>query len=728
MPTEPVPAPQGGASPSAEPPAAPALAGGELPSRLLEAVGQAVVAIDPERRVIFWNDAATRLYGWTRAEALGRPIADVIPPAKGWRDEVSKVRAVVEQGRAWAGDFWVQRKDGVAIPILSTNTPVYDDAGELIAWLAVSSDQTERALLMEQVEEDGRRMREAQRSAQLGSFEYDRLTGRESWSDELFRIMGMAPEMFASIDQVAHRVHPDDRALYAGFRAGFLAGQHVAPCTVRVIRDDESTRWAEIKASPRPEGSSVFSGTVLDVTDRMVAQAELVHRAHHDPLTNLPNRAMISELLERALDGQERTGVPMAVAFVDLDQFKVINDSLGHGVGDQILIAVADRLREFVAPDDVVGRFGGDEFIVLRAGCPDADGAIGFADRLRGALDVPVVADGNEFALVASVGVALSRPDDTPATVLRDADAAMYYAKERGRNRAEVFDEQLRRRTQDKLAMVRELRLAWEQDQFHLEYQPILSLATQAVVGFEALLRWDHPDRGEMGPNAFIPAAEESGLIVAIGDWVLTQAVTQLASWRGADPALGDLFVSINLSAKELANPGLLASVEAVLAGSDVPAERIRLEVTESAVMENVEHSVRTARAIRRLGVGLSIDDFGTGYSSLSYLKQLPVDTLKIDQSFVSGLGHDLQDRSIAEAIIALGQALGLEVLAEGVETAGQAATLAELGCQLAQGFLWSRPVRPEAAIGLVGDARRWRTAVPGPAARDPDGSDQSGL
>ncbi|MCU1351678.1 MAG: diguanylate cyclase/phosphodiesterase with sensor(S) [Acidimicrobiales bacterium] len=795
-----------------------------MQARLLQAVGQAVVAVDPGRRVIFWNDAATALYGWTASEALGASISTLLVPAAGWGATGNQVMEKMGRGRSWSGEFWINRKDGVAIPILATDTPVYSDAGDLVAWIGVSSDLTQRikdeetqarlsaivsssddaiigktldgtitswnaaaeslfgfrpvdvigrniteivpperipdveralqrvrgghpvgtleamrqqpgsasvvvslsmspvrsangevigastiardvteqARLMEQVEDDRRRMSDAQRSARLGSFEFDLATGGRSWSDEMFRILGLPITAAPPIETVLGCAHPDDRETFDIFRAEFEAGVPGAFCTIRVVRPGGTVRWAEIKASPLRKGSQVMGGTVLDVTDRVVAQEALEHRAHHDPLTDLPNRARLSQLLERALADQQQSGAPVAVAFLDLDHFKVINDSLGHNVGDEILIAVAGRLRHYVDEGDVVGRFGGDEFIVVRPGCVDTTAARCFAEQLRRSLEQPIVVGDREFTLVASVGVALSRPDDTPSTVLRDADTAMYHAKELGRNRAELFDERLRRRTEAKLTTALELRIAVEHDQLRVVYQPIVSLATQQVVGFEALLRWDHPERGELAPGSFVPTAEDTGLIVPIGHWVLSEALTQLAVWQAADPAANGLFVSVNLSAKELASPGLVASVAAALAASELPAHLVHLEITESAVMEDVEHSVRTVHALRALGLRLSIDDFGTGYSSLSYLKQLPVNTLKIDRSFVSGLDHDLQDRSIAQAIIALGNALGLEVLAEGVETRAQAETLVELGCHLGQGYLWSRPVPPDDAIVLA--------------------------
>ena len=674
----------------------------ELQSRLLQAVGQGVVAVDTHQRIIFWNRAATDMYGWTHAEAIGRPISDLIAPEDGWDDIASELVDEMLSGRAWSASFNVIRKDGAVVPVLSTNTPVYDEAGELLGWMGVSSDETERNALLARVEDDRRRMRDAQRSAQLGSFELDTATGARSWSDELFRILGMDSEDVPEPDDVAFHVHPDDRWTYGRFREAFVAPDpSKAICTVRIVRPDGSVRWVELKATPRREGSGVISGTVLDVTDRAVAHAELEHRAHHDPLTDLPNRSSMSELLEDMLEHVD-AGEHVALAFLDLDQFKVINDSLGHGVGDQILLAVADRLRESVEPGDVVGRFGGDEFIVLRRRCPGEAGALDFADGLRHALDAPIAAAGTEFALVASVGVALSRPGDVPATVLRDADAAMYHAKERGRNRAELFDEDLRRKIEEKLAMAIELRVAVDTGQLRLVYQPITSLATGAVVGFEALVRWDHPVRGELSPATFIPSAEETGLILEIGPWVLDAALTQLAAWRAAVPGADDLFISVNVSARELAHPNLVVATAAALAASGLPPDLVHLEITESTVMVDVDRSISTASALRALGLHLSIDDFGTGYSSLSYLKQLPVSTLKIDRSFVSGLGHHIQDRSIVEAIMALATALQLDVVAEGIETVAQAATLAELGCEFGQGYLWSRPVPPDEAIALV--------------------------
>jgi diguanylate cyclase (GGDEF)-like protein len=547
---------------------------------------------------------------------------------------------------------------------------------------------------------------DAQRSAQLGSFEVDVAAGEKSWSDELFHIVGIPSGEVPTDSQILESVHPDDQAQMAAFQRSIERAEP-GSCTLRIIRPDGEMRSIAIQCFVPNEGETVVSGTVLDVTERMRAEDRLAHRALHDPMTDLPNRILLSERLEQALVNQINTSEPVAVAFVDLDQFKLVNDRLGHAVGDQVLIAVANRLRAAADASDTVGRFGGDEFIVVRPRCPDLESALSFAEELRRSLEAPIAIDAQEFFLTASVGITVSQALDSTTSMQRDADTAMYAAKQRGGDRVSFFDDDLRAASQQRGELAVELRSALAEQQLRLVYQPIYRIDQQRTVGFEALLRWDQPDRGAVPPLDFIPIAEETGLIVPIGHWVLAEALAQLATWRAEGAVDDEIWVSVNVSARQLEERGFVDAVETAVTLSGLPPELVHLEITESVLMNNIGYSIRTVDALHALGLHISVDDFGTGYSSLSYLKQLPVDTLKIDKSFVSGLGRDLEDRSIAQAIIALASALNLQVLAEGVETNTQAHTLAELGCTLGQGFLWSVPVGPAEAVALCTRSRQ---------------------
>ncbi|MFN8183195.1 MAG: EAL domain-containing protein [Candidatus Nanopelagicales bacterium] len=429
------------------------------------------------------------------------------------------------------------------------------------------------------------------------------------------------------------------------------------------------------------------------------------HQALHDPLTGLPNRLLLTDRIEQALARSRRSGGEVTVMFLDLDLFKVVNDSLGHHAGDALLVDVAGRLRRAVRAGDTLARFGGDEFVIV---CDDVTAAeVGsLAARFAEALREPFSTHHTQASVSASIGVAVAGPDADAHTLLRDADAAMYRAKERGRNQVVLFHEAMHQQAEERLQDSMGLHRALENDEFRLLYQPILDTTTGRTVGLEALIRWEDPQRGELTPDAFIPAAEETGLILAIGDWVLEAALADLRRWRAELPAASDLWVAVNLSSRQLLDPRLVEHVARSMREAGVPPSAVHLEITETALMGDLDGVLKTLDALRALGLNLAIDDFGTGYSSLSYLKRLPVATLKIDRSFVDGLGgaDDQSDRPIVDAILKLASALQLEVIAEGVENQQQLRVLRDLGGRIAQGFLWSRP-RP------ADDIREWLSA-----------------
>ncbi|HKN92581.1 MAG TPA: EAL domain-containing protein, partial [Acidimicrobiia bacterium] len=392
---------------------------------------------------------------------------------------------------------------------------------------------------------------------------------------------------------------------------------------------------------------------------------DAVHQATHDPLTGLPNRSLVLDRLDQALFRSERTGGRVTVLFADLDRFKVVNDSFGHSVGDGVLLRISERLRAAVRPHDTVGRLAGDEFVVVCEDLADRE-ALDVAERIAAAVSEPILLGGRESVITASIGIAHADPGTRAEDMLRDSDVAMYGAKERGRSRIELFDAEMRRRMIDRLEMERALRAAIAAGDLHLDYQPIVSFDDWRVTAVEALVRWEHPERGAVAPAEFVPLAEESGLILPLGRWVLGEACRQLAVWRAAGRP--ELRVTVNLSARQFADPDLIAAVAEALARAGLPPDALWLEITESVLMEEVKATADTLLALKRLGVHLAVDDFGTGYSSLSYLKRFPVDLLKIDRSFIAGLGTDPEDGAIVLAIVSLAQALRLGVVAEGVE------------------------------------------------------------
>jgi diguanylate cyclase (GGDEF)-like protein len=433
------------------------------------------------------------------------------------------------------------------------------------------------------------------------------------------------------------------------------------------------------------------------------------HAAFHDSLTGLPNRAMFTELLKAEIESTNRRDPHMfAVLFLDLDRFKNINDSLGHTHGDLLLVAFAERLERTLRPVDTLARFGGDEFAILITGMTDATDAVRVAQRIQDELSEPFVLDKNSAFATASIGIALSSSGyDRPEDILRDADIAMYRAKENGKARYELFDHGMHARAVSRLQLESDLRQAIENKEFCVYYQPIVSLETGRLAGFEALVRWNHPRRGLVSPADFIPVAEETGLIVPIGQWVLNEACAQVRQWQIDSPSHRALSLSVNLSARQVAQPDLLEQIKEALATSKLNPHCLKLEITESVVMENAEAAVLMFKQLRSLGVQLSIDDFGTGYSSLSYLHRFPLNYLKIDRSFVMRLTTD-NDNAIVRTISTLARNLGMEVIAEGIETEEQYQQLKMLGCEYGQGFLFSRPVHNEGVQHLLTqDARR---------------------
>ena len=434
---------------------------------------------------------------------------------------------------------------------------------------------------------------------------------------------------------------------------------------------------------------------------RRQAEARLVHQAFHDALTGLPNRARFLDRLELALERGKRRGETVALLFVDLDRFKFVNDSLGHGAGDRLLVELGQRLRGCVRPTDTVARLGGDEFTLLLEGLPDGRAAERTASCIAAALDRPFPIDGHETAVTASIGIAAAGPGQTtPTNLLRDADVALYRAKEQGKARWTVFDQAMGAGMRERIALEVQLRRAVARGELRLAFQPLVELATGRIVGVEALVRWQHPLKGLIQPDAFIPLAEETGLILPIGRWVLEEACRQGRAWQ--ERHQGAPIVSVNLSACQFQQPDLVEDVAQALRASGLERGRLKLEITESAMMADPDAAIATLRRLKDLGVRIAIDDFGTGYSSLGRLRRFPVDLLKVDRAFVAGLGHEAEDAAIVRAVVGLARALGLGVVAEGVETGAQLAWLRELGCELGQGFYFGPPVPAEAIAALL--------------------------
>ncbi len=435
------------------------------------------------------------------------------------------------------------------------------------------------------------------------------------------------------------------------------------------------------------------------------------HAAFHDTLTNLPNRALLAENLKFVIErAKNQEDYQFAVLFLDLDRFKIVNDSLGHTIGDQLLMAMARRLESCIRDMDIVARLGGDEFAILLDGINNGSDATNMARRIQERLASPFNLSGHEVFTTTSIGIALSSTGyDHPENMLRDADTAMYRAKAQGKACYEVFDKGMHTHAVYLLKMENDLRRALDREEFCVYYQPIVSLESGQLSGFEALIRWQHPERGFVNPGDFIPLAEDTGLIVPIGQWILKRACQQLAKWQWQSPANRDLFMSVNLSSKQIAQPDLVNWIRDALEETNIEAKYLKLEITESAVMDNAEQAVRLLKRLQSLGVQLSIDDFGTGYSSLGYLHRFPVNTLKIDRSFVGRIGEAAENIEIVRTIVSLAENMGMEVVAEGVETLSQLTQLRKLNCQYGQGYLFSRPVDADSVTAWISRQPHWQ-------------------
>jgi diguanylate cyclase (GGDEF)-like protein/PAS domain S-box-containing protein len=445
---------------------------------------------------------------------------------------------------------------------------------------------------------------------------------------------------------------------------------------------------------------------IQDITDRKRAEERLLHEAFHDVLTGLPNRALFMDHLKLSVErGKRREDRLFAVLFLDLDRFKIINDSLGHMVGDQLLVGIARRLEICLRPGDTVARLGGDEFTVLLEDLSNVTEAIEVAERLQQALALPFNLNGHEVFTTVSIGIALSSTGyDRPEEVLRDADTAMYRAKVLGKARHEVFDKTMHAFAMNLLQMETDLRRAIERKEFVLHYQPIVALETGAISGFEALIRWHHPERGFVSPNEFINIAEETGLIIPIGQWVLEEACRQIREWQEQFPQYPPLQISVNLSSKQFINSNLIEQIRKVIEDTGIDPYSLKLELTESMVMENFDTAIEMLKQLRMLGIELSIDDFGTGYSSLSYLHRFPISTLKIDRSFVSCMNELNENAEIVRTIVMLARSLKMNVVAEGVETMDQLSQLAMLECEYGQGYFFSKPLDVNGAAKLLAE------------------------
>jgi diguanylate cyclase (GGDEF)-like protein/PAS domain S-box-containing protein len=562
--------------------------------------------------------------------------------------------------------------------------------------------QTESRLneAVEALRESEARLAKAQHLSRMGSWEYNLGTGAVTWSTGMFRIIGTQRQSgeTLTLESLYRHVHPDDLAVTKQAITDLIQTRTPFNLDFRLMCEtgQEIVVNSQAELELASDGTPLFiSGTLLDISDRKRAENEIQQLAYYDTLTTLPNRALLQDRINQATSQAARDGRTVAVMFLDLDRFKSVNDTMGHAIGDRLLKVVADRLSRCIRDSDTVARLGGDEFVIILNAINSADDVVCIAEKVQRILAKPVTLGDHEIYTTASIGIALFPLDGTDVnTLLKNADIAMYQAKEQGRNTFQFFSREMNVQALEHLMLETSLRRGLERDEFHLVYQPLLDLKDGRLVGMEALVRWQHPDLGLLLPGKFIPIAEETGMIIPLGDWVLAAACRQNRQWL--DEGLPPLRVAVNLSARQFAQSNLARRVADILTDTGLPPNCLELELTESTIMSNAEATITILQELKAMGISLAIDDFGTGYSSLSYLKHFPIDRLKIDRSFVCDITTNPDDAAIADAIIAMAHSLKLKVTAEGVEKQEQLRYLAARHCDEMQGYILSYPINAD--------------------------------
>jgi len=681
---------------------------------------------EPENNRVYWSDETYRVFGFTPQQFVPtfENFLDLVHPDD--RMLVRKDMAKIYSGEQLQNgiEFRIVRPDGEVRCVQGQRDAERDEAGELIKIVGTLQDITERKWAEEALRES-----EARHRAML-----------EASPDLVFRVSRDGEYLDFQASDKSMLYVPGEELIGKNLR-DTMPPDLVPPILRRITKALDTGEMQvfeyqllvaggirDFEARLVVAGSGEVLAIVRDVTERKVLERRLEHRVFHDSLTGLPNRALFLNRLEHALARAGRHRESVAVLFVDVDNFKVVNDSLGHEAGDALLVAVAERLREILRPEDTLARLSGDEFTVLLEDVGGTSDATAVAQRMAVVMRKPFILEGQEAFVTVSMGIAFGgSSQESPGALLRNADLAMYRAKETGKARHEVFRPEMNERALKRLSLEGELRRALERDELRVHFQPQVLLSTELqehlrasgrmtivaqkasesprIVGMEALVRWEHPERGLLPPDEFVPFAEENGLIVPIGRWVLEQACRQAREWQEQNPGNLPLMMNVNVSAAQFRSPELVEDVARVLRETGLEAGMLTLEITESVLLEEAQANADTLEQLKALGVRLAIDDFGTGYSSLSYLKRLPVDYLKIDRSFVTNLEQDSKDRLLVSGVIYLAHGLGLKVIAEGVEKAEQLAHLQGMGCDMAQGYYFSRPLASEAATILASNS-----------------------
>ncbi len=680
---------------------------------VVNTASDAIITITPDGIIHSFNRGAERIFGYRAEEVIGQLFTLIMPER--FREQcMLGLRRYLEthESRVIGGttELIGLRNDGGEFPVELSLGEVQEDGDRLFA--AIIRDITERKRSEEALRQLSRQNEMVLNSAGEGIFGLD-LQGKTTFiNPAAARMTGWDIDELSGqrLHDFLHHSKPDgtpypseECPIYAVFKTGATLSRD----NEVFWRKDGTHFPVEYVSTPIVEGDKILGAVVTfkDITERKALEKKLQYQAFHDPLTDLPNRALFMDRLGHALARAGQQASEVAVLFTDLDNFKVINDSLGHKAGDQLLVAVAERLKACLRPVDTVARLGGDEFTLLLEGVTGVSDAARVAERIAQELRAPFALEAQEVFATTSTGIAVSSSaQGQPTDLLRHADLAMYRAKSKGKACYEVFEPSMSIDALERLELETELRRALGREEFRVYYQPEILLESGDIVGMEALVRWEHPEHGLLLPQEFLPIAEESNLIMPIGQWVLREACKQLRTWQEQYPNIAPLVMSVNLSTREFFQPSLIAEI---LRETGVDPRTLQLEITEGAVAyDNAQNANNTLWNLKTLGVQLAIDDFGMGYSSLSYLKRFPVDLLKIDRSFVRELGKDLKDTKIVAAIIHLARALDLKVIAEGVETAEQVEQLRKMECDMVQGSYFSKPLPSGAVSDLLQQQR----------------------
>lgn len=657
--------------------------------------------------VTSWNPSAESLFGFRADEIIG-DLVERLAPAEGDTEYSLLWSHLNAGGRPERLETTRRRKDGSLVEVLMTVSPVRDHAGTLAGLSFIAHDIT-------QEREAGREKRAAEERFEI-SFQQAgigaALVGLDGVPTRVNQavcdLLGRSEDKLIGRRWTDYN-HPDEVPLWQVLQAKVVAGfDSFSEERRRYIRPNGSIVWASVHVRIVRDDSGVpqyYFTQLLDITDTKRMEDELAHRALHDTLTGLPNRALLTDRLTHGLERARRLGSRLGVMFLDIDNFKDVNDSLGHSCGDELLRHVASRVQGAIRPGDSVARFGGDEFVVVcdDISAPELDD---IATRILVEIREPIEIEDNEIHITASIGLITSDDEATAERLLQDSDLAMYRAKQHGRDKWELYDKSLRVNAELRLVTTAALRLGLERNEFTVYYQPVIEVETGSMVSAEALVRWEHPNGTLVNPDEFIPLAEETGIIIPIGAWVLEQACQHLIEWQNVMPSLS---IAVNLSVRQVLDQDITQRIEEVLVRTGVSGSDLSLELTESLLMEDVHSCARTLASLKALGIRLVIDDFGMGYSSLSYLKKFPFDAVKVDRSFVDGLGIEEHDTALVAAVVAMGAALDLEVTAEGVETRDQLALLQGLHCPRAQGFYFAKPMPHAEMTRLVRSSYTWQ-------------------